>query len=85
MRLKSVLCRVIGQSSIPTLLPRHIVAPIALCKHLKEVDVNKLPKDVIEMLKNRGYSIIDDPAKALEIIGVSLAENEYVKIFIVEY
>ncbi|MEM0371451.1 MAG: hypothetical protein QXG46_01755 [Ignisphaera sp.] len=85
MRLKVVLCREVEQPPFPTLLPRHIIAPIVLCKNLKEIDVDELPKNVIEMIKNRGYSIIDDSAKALEIIGLSLAENEYVKIFIVEH
>lgn len=85
MYLKIVICREVERPSIPTLLPRHIVIPIALCREFKEIDSVNLPENIMKIINEKGYIVIDNSKEVLDILGIDIAENEYVKIFIQEY
>lgn len=79
--IKIAKCREIEQPSIPMPLSRHIVAPLTMCEELQDIDLNRIPSEVLEDVGKRGYVILDKNLAA-ELLGLKLNDNEYVKIFL---
>lgn len=79
--IKIAICKEIEQPRLPMPLARHIVAPLTKCEELQNIDINRIPTDVVGGIRERGYVILDKNLAA-ELLGLKLEDNEYVKIFV---
>ncbi|HDI02280.1 MAG TPA: hypothetical protein ENF93_01400 [Ignisphaera sp.] len=70
MRVKVFLCI---EREVETLVPRHHLAPLAICREVKEVELRdlegKIPSAIIEKLIQYNSAIIKDPMAIKELTG----------------
>ncbi|MEM0027465.1 MAG: hypothetical protein QXT53_05545 [Ignisphaera sp.] len=85
-KARIVICKEVEREPLPILLPRHITSPIAVCRDVVEMDLEKLSREILEDINERGYALITSSNGNKEAIkgiaNIEIEENEYIKIFV---
>lgn len=78
--LKIYICKYVEKEK--TLASRHMTASIGICELFgeKDIDLNKLPEDVVNMLRLKGEANLFDYLLIKELLDLDISPEQYIKL-----